>query len=116
MDIGAEVEAAKRALSLDLEPFRAALLMEIVLLIACEDYQLIAWGVSDEADGTIRHLRVLLFVRLMALMWQALQVTLKRELHRLSSGIKQASLNVSDLREYVLSARVNLDDVPDLRH
>ena len=57
-----KIVPAKGALCLDLEPLLPALLVEIVLAIALENYYLVTRGESYQANGAIGHVGVFVLV------------------------------------------------------
>ena len=62
MDLFSEVEAAQWALCLDFKPLDATLHVEVMLLVACEHYNLVVWAEVDQADRAVWHIRIFLLV------------------------------------------------------
>lgn len=116
VDLRTEVESAQWTLCFDLEPLYTTRLVEVVLLVAGENDNLVVGAEVDEAYDAVGHARVLLLVFLVTHLLQTLRIALQGKFPGLLRGFEQASLDVVHLAQNVAPTRRSVDDLPDLVH
>ena len=72
-----EIESAKGTFSLDLKPFLATLLVEIVLFIAGENDNIFVRRESDQANDTVGHIRIFLLILAVGHVFEVLHVAVE---------------------------------------
>ena len=72
-----EIESAKGTFSLDLKPFLATLLVEIVLFIAGENDNIFVRCESDQANDTVGHIRIFLLILAVGHVFEDLHVAVE---------------------------------------
>ena len=72
-----EIKSAKGTFSLDLKPFLATLLVEIVLFIAGEYDNIFVRRESDQANDTVGHIRIFLLILAVGHVFEDLHVAVE---------------------------------------